>query len=91
MDHSLITPHSCSQTRASNQTGRLYSCLKFVNANVDTPPGFDKKSLEDQYQASQFPEMPCGFAEPGKVLRLKKNLYNKKAALDFGSNIYVNI
>jgi Reverse transcriptase (RNA-dependent DNA polymerase) len=24
--------------------------------------------------------MPCGFAEPGKVLRLEKNLYGKKAA-----------
>jgi Reverse transcriptase (RNA-dependent DNA polymerase) len=27
--------------------------------------------------------MPCGFAEPGKVLRLKKNLYGKKAAPRF--------
>jgi hypothetical protein len=52
----------------------------FVYADVDTPPGFDKMSPEDQYQSSQFAEMPRGFAEPGKVLRLKKNLYGKKAA-----------
>jgi hypothetical protein len=37
-------------------------------------------SPEDQYQSSQLAEMPRGFAEPGKVLRLKKNLYGKKAA-----------
>jgi Reverse transcriptase (RNA-dependent DNA polymerase) len=37
-------------------------------------------SPEDQYQSSQFAEMPHGFDEPGKVLRLKKNLYGKKAA-----------
>jgi Reverse transcriptase (RNA-dependent DNA polymerase) len=49
----------------------------FVHANVDTPPGFNKMSPEDQYQSSQFAEMPRGFAEPGKVLRLKKNLYGK--------------
>jgi Reverse transcriptase (RNA-dependent DNA polymerase) len=37
-------------------------------------------SPEDQYRSSQFAEMPRGFAEPGKVLRLKKNLYGKKVA-----------
>jgi Reverse transcriptase (RNA-dependent DNA polymerase) len=52
----------------------------FVHADVDTPPGFDKMSPENQYRYSQFAEMHCGFAEPGKVLRLKKNLYGKIAA-----------
>jgi Reverse transcriptase (RNA-dependent DNA polymerase) len=53
----------------------------FVHADVDTPHGFNEiMSLEDQYRASQFAEMPRGCAEPGKVLRLKKNLYGKKAA-----------
>jgi len=37
-------------------------------------------TLEEKYRSSQFAEMPRGFAEPGKVLRLKKNLYGKKAA-----------
>jgi Reverse transcriptase (RNA-dependent DNA polymerase) len=52
----------------------------FIHADVDTPPGFDEMSPEDQYRSLQFAEMPRGFAEPGKVLRLKKNLYGKKAA-----------
>jgi Reverse transcriptase (RNA-dependent DNA polymerase) len=52
----------------------------FVHADVDTPPGFNKRSPEDQYQSSQFAEMSRGFVEPGKVPRLKKNLYCKKAA-----------
>ena len=52
----------------------------FVHADVDTPPGYENMTPEQQYRSSQFAEMPRGLQEPGKVLRLKKNLYGKKAA-----------
>ena len=52
----------------------------FVHAEVDKPPGHEKMSPEEQCRSSQFAEMPRGFAEQGKALRLKKNLYGKKSA-----------
>ena len=52
----------------------------FVHAEVDTPPGYEQMSAKEKYRASQFAEMPRGFSEPGKVLRLRKNLYGKKSA-----------
>ena len=52
----------------------------FVHADVQKPPGYDAMTTEEQYKASQFAEMPRGFGQPGKVLRLKKNLYGKKSA-----------
>ena len=52
----------------------------FVHAEVDTPPGYERFNPDEKYRASQFAEMPRGFAQPGKVLRLKKNLCGKKAA-----------
>ena len=52
----------------------------FVHAEVETPPGYDTMNPEEQYRSSQFAEMPRGFSEPGKVLRLLKNLYGKKSA-----------
>ena len=52
----------------------------FVHADVETPPGYADMTPEEQYRSSQFAEMPRGFSEPGKVLRLRKNLYGKKAA-----------
>ena len=52
----------------------------FVHADVETPPQYDDMTPEEQYRSSQFAEMPRGFAESGKVLKLKKNLYGKKAA-----------
>jgi hypothetical protein len=52
----------------------------FVHADVETPPNYDHMTPQEQYRASQFAAMPRGFAEPGKVLRLKKNLYGKKSA-----------
>jgi hypothetical protein len=52
----------------------------FVHANIETPPNYENMNTQEQYRASQFAEMPRGFAEPGKVLRLRKNLYGKKSA-----------
>jgi hypothetical protein len=52
----------------------------FVHADVETPPNYEQMTEQEQYRCSQFASMPRGFSEPGKVLRLKKNLYGKKAA-----------
>ena len=52
----------------------------FVHADVETPPNYENMTEEEQYRSSQFAEMPRGFAEPGKVLRLMRNLYGKKSA-----------
>lgn len=52
----------------------------FVHADVEKPPNYENMTPDEQYRSSQFCEMPRGFSEPGKVLRLKKNLYGKKSA-----------
>jgi hypothetical protein len=52
----------------------------FVHADIDLPPGFHKMSKEEQACQGIYVEMPHGFAEPGKVLKLKKNLYGLKQA-----------
>jgi hypothetical protein len=52
----------------------------FVHADIDLPPGFHKMSKEEQARQGVYVEMPRGFAEPGKVLKLKKNLYGLKQA-----------
>jgi len=47
----------------------------FVHADIDQPPGYAKMTPEEQEQVGVFVEMPQGFSEPGKVLKLKKSLY----------------
>ena len=56
----------------------------FVHADIEKPPHYDKMNAQEQYRASQFAEMPRGFAEPGKVLRLKKNSMERNQHLVFG-------
>ena len=58
----------------------------FVHAEVDTPPGYERFNPDEKYRASQFAEMPRGFAQPGKVLRLKKNLCARRLHHDYGSS-----
>ena len=45
----------------------------FVNADIDKPPDYDMMTEEEQSRCGVYVEMPRGFAEPGKVLKLKKN------------------
>jgi hypothetical protein len=52
----------------------------FTHADVEKPPGWSRMTPDEQYKNSHFCEMPRGFAVPGKVLRLKKNLYGRRAA-----------
>ena len=50
----------------------------FVHADIDKPPGFDQMSDKEQQRQGVFVEMPRGFSQPGKVLKLKKSLYGLK-------------
>ena len=42
---------------------------------LDLPPNFDQLSEEEKARTGAFVEMPRGFSEPGKVLKLKKSLH----------------
>jgi hypothetical protein len=50
-------------------------CQAFIHAPIDKPPGFDLMSKEEQRRQGVYVEMPRGFSQPGKVLKLKKSLY----------------
>ncbi len=52
----------------------------FVHADINKPPNYDSLTPEEQERCGVFVEMPRGFAEPGMVLKLKKNLYGGKQA-----------
>ena len=52
----------------------------FVHADIDKPPDFDQLTPEQQSRQGVFMEMPRGFSQPGKVLKLKKSLYGLKQA-----------
>ena len=50
----------------------------FVHAPIDKDPDYDNMTHEDQHKSGVFVEMPRGFQQSGKVLRLKKSLYGLK-------------
>ena len=52
----------------------------FIHANIDLLPGFHKMSKKEQAHQGVYVEMPCGFAKPGKVLKLRNYLYSLKQA-----------
>ena len=52
----------------------------FLHAPIDEDPDLESMSLEERKRTGVFVEMPRGFAEPGKVLKLKKSLYGLKQA-----------
>ena len=47
----------------------------FVHAPIDRDPNYDSLSPEEQKRQGVFLQMPRGFSQPGKVLRLKRSLY----------------
>ena len=47
----------------------------FTHAPIDKDPDWDKLSSEEQERGGIYVDMPRGFAEPGKVLKLKRSLY----------------
>ena len=52
----------------------------FVHAPIELPPNYSRMSAEEKARQGVFVEMPRGFRQDGKVLKLKKNLYGLKSA-----------
>ena len=52
----------------------------FVHAPIDKDPNWDKMTEEEQKKSGVYVEMPRGFAQPGKVLKLTRSLYGLKQA-----------
>jgi Reverse transcriptase (RNA-dependent DNA polymerase) len=50
----------------------------FVHAPIDRDPNYDSLTPEEQRRQGVYVEMPRGFSQQGKVLRLKKSLYGLK-------------
>jgi hypothetical protein len=50
----------------------------FVQAPIDKDPQWENLTREERERRGVFIEMPRGFKEPGKVLRLKRSLYGLK-------------
>ena len=52
----------------------------FLHVPIDEDPDLEFMNLEERKRTGVFVEMPRGFAEPGKVLKLKKSLYGLEQA-----------
>ena len=52
----------------------------FVHADIDKPPEYDRMTEAQKKRQGVFVEMPRGFSQPGKVLKLKKRLCGLKQA-----------
>ena len=62
----------------SLETKQVDNTSAFVHAEIDKPPNFDTMSKEEQERTGVYVEMPRGFLQKGKVLKLKKSLYGLK-------------
>ena len=60
------------------ETKQVDYTAAFVHAPIDQDPNWDQMTATEQEQSGVFIEMPRGFREPGKVLKLKKSLYGLK-------------
>jgi hypothetical protein len=52
----------------------------FVHSPLPAPKGFDKMNPEERRRSHTYVEMPRGFKQEGKVLKLNKALYGLKSA-----------
>lgn len=50
----------------------------FVHAPIDKDPEWDNMTEEQRQRSGVYIEMPRGFSQPGKVLKLKRSLYGLK-------------
>jgi hypothetical protein len=50
----------------------------FVHADIDKPPNWDTMMELERERSGVYIEMPRGFGEDGKVLKLKNSLYGLK-------------
>jgi Reverse transcriptase (RNA-dependent DNA polymerase) len=62
------------------KTRQVDYTMAFVHAPIDRDPNFDSLTPEHQQRQGVYVDMPRGFSQPGKVLRLKKSLYSLKQA-----------
>ena len=64
----------------------------FVHADIDKPKSFDKMTPEEQRRTGVYVEMPKGFGERGKVLKLNKSLYGlKQSPRNFFQHLKLNL
>jgi hypothetical protein len=52
----------------------------FLHADVEKPPNWNSMSKSEKDKWGVYVEMPRGFTIPGKVLKLRKNLYGRSSA-----------
>jgi hypothetical protein len=50
----------------------------FVHAPIDKDPDWDKLTEDEQQKRGVYIDMPHGFSQPGKVLKLNRSLYGLK-------------
>ncbi len=68
-----------------------YTCA-FLHAPIDRDPDWDQLTAAEQAKRGVFVDMPRGFSEPGKVLRLKKSLYGlKQSPRNFFQHLKTNL
>jgi hypothetical protein len=64
----------------------------FVQAPIDQPPEWDKMSEEEKAKSGVYVDMPRGFKQPGKVLKLKRSLYGlRQAPRNFFQHLKTNL
>ena len=59
-------------------TAQVDYTAAFVHAPIDKDPNWDSMTEAEREQSGVYLQMPRGFSEPGKVLKLKKSLYGLK-------------
>jgi hypothetical protein len=60
----------------------------FVHADIDKPPNWETMTELEKERSGVNIEMPRGFGEDGKVLKLKKSLYGLKQS---PSNFFLHL
>jgi hypothetical protein len=61
---------------------------EFVHADIDKSPNWDTMTDLEKERSGVYIEMPRGFGEDGKVLKLKKSLYGLKQS---PSNFFLHL
>ena len=56
-------------------TAQVDYTAAFVHAPIDKNPEWDNMTEEEREKSGVYVQMPRGFTQPGKVLKLKKSLY----------------
>ena len=76
MDHGKIDANPNPHTQPVHMSSRLHSCV--CTFPIDRDPNWENLSQQERDRSGVFLEMPRGFAEAGKVLKLWRSLYGLK-------------